>query len=125
MQEWKMKIAVLWLLQTVNYLSYILIGLFETEPFGATIEDGAGLVVSIFFFVPCLLAFVSLVYPSSSRWPNIVFGAVFASLKLAGTLGLVGNLSVAIFINEIWGFFAAGLIVWYAWKLPTIAGTEV
>jgi hypothetical protein len=120
--EWKIKLAVLWLLQPVNYVSYILIGLVETEPFGATVEPGGGPVIAIFFFVPCLMAWVSVISPSMSRWPNVALGAVFAILKLAAVLGLVVELSVAIFFNELWAFLAAALVVWYAWKLPGMVG---
>lgn len=30
--EWKLKVALLWMLQPVNYVSYILISLFDTQP---------------------------------------------------------------------------------------------
>lgn len=118
--EWKARIAVLWLLQPVNYVAYILISLFETEPFGAAVEPGSGLVIAILFFIPCLMAWLSFVSASASRWPNIIFGAIFAIIKLAATLGLVADLSPAIFFNELWAFFAAALVVWHAWKLPAI-----
>jgi hypothetical protein len=124
MLEWKIKVALLWLLQPINYVSYILIGLVETEPFGAMVEPGAGLVIAVFFFIPCLMAWVSVVSPAMSRWANIALAAVFAILKLAAALGLVVELSPAIFFNELWAFFAAALIVWYAWKLPRAPGTE-
>lgn len=124
MLEWKIRVALLWLLQPINYVSYILIGLVETEPFGAMVEPGAGLVIAVFFFVPCLMAWVSVVSPAMSRWANIALAAVFAILKLVAALGLVVELSPAIFFNELWAFFAAALIVWYAWKLPRAPGTE-
>lgn len=122
--EWKLKVAVLWLLQPVNYVSYVLIGLFETQPFGAAATPEAGLVLAIFFFVPCLMAWVSVVFPHGSRWPNIALAAVFAVLKLAAALGLLVELSPAIFFNELWAFLAAALIVWYAWRLPGLHRVE-
>lgn len=114
-------IAVLWLLQVANYVSYILISLFETEPFGAIIEPGSGPVIAAFFFVPCLMSWLTLASIRISRWPNIVLGALFASLKLAAVVGLVAEISAANIFNELWAFFAAALIVWYAWKLPAEA----
>ena len=47
--ERKVTIAVLWLLQVANYVAYILIGLFETEPFGAVIEPGSGPTLVVFY----------------------------------------------------------------------------
>lgn len=82
MLEWKIKLAFLWLLQPINYVSYILIGLVETEPFGAMVEPEAGLVIAVFFFVPCLMAWLSVVSPPMSRWPNIAVAGVFAILSL-------------------------------------------
>src|SRR5690606_39641850 len=115
--EWKLKVALLWMLQPVNYVSYILISLFDTQPFGAAVEPGSGVVVAAFFFIPCLMAWLSVVSPDWSRWPNIVLAAVFAVLKLAAALGLLAELTPAIFFNELWAFAAAAMIVWYARKL--------
>lgn len=97
--EWKIKLAVLWLVQPVNYVSYILIGLVETEPFAAAVEPGSAPVIAIFFFVPCLMAWISVISPSMSRWPNVVLGGVFAILKLAAAVGLVVEFSAAIFVR--------------------------
>ena len=116
--ERKTMIAVLWLLQIANYIAYILISLFETEPFGAVVEPGSGPVIAVFFFIPCLMAWLTLVSLRISRWPNIVLGALFAALKLAAVSGLVTEISAANRFNELWAFLAAALLVWYAWKQP-------
>ena len=116
--EWKTKLAVLWLLQTVNYAAYILISLVESQQAEAGTETN-GLIVAIFFFIPCLMAWLTLVRPNSSRWPNIVLGGLFVLLKLAATLGLVAPLTPGVFLNELWGLIAAGLVVWYAWQSKT------
>ena len=119
--ETKAKVALLWLLQTVNYAAYILIGFVEA---GGVVTTGSadGLLIAIFFFVPCLMAWVSVVAPAASRWPNLVIGGLFVLLKLAATLGLVAPLTPAVFFNELWGLIAAGMLVWYAWKLPAKGG---
>lgn len=122
--ERKTIIAVLWLLQVANYISYILISLFETEPLGAAIEPGSGPTIAVFFFVPCLMAWLTLVSLRISRWPNVALGGLFAALKLAALLGLVAEISAAGIFNELWAFFGAALIVWYAWKHPGAVETE-
>lgn len=120
MLEWKTQVAVLWILQTVNYVAYILINLFENEPFGVIVQRSDAPIIAIFFFIPCLMAWASLVSPPLSRWPNIVLGALFALLKLAGALGIMAPLTPAVFINELWGLVAAGLVIWQAWRLPAL-----
>ncbi len=124
LSEWKLKLAVLWLLQPVNYVAYILIALYEAEPFGAAADPDSGWLLAVFFFVPCLMAWFSVAASKASRWPNLAFGAVFALLKLSAALGLVADISPPIVFNELWAFLAAGLVVWYAWKLPAVAADE-
>jgi hypothetical protein len=94
--EWRVKLAVLWLAQAVNYAAYVLITLAETGSLGT---DGTetGLLLAIFFFIPC----------------------AHAVIKLGAVLGLVaGPLSTAVMLNELWAFVAAALIVWCAWRYP-------
>lgn len=118
--DWKLKVALLWMLQPVNYVSYILIGLVETEPFGAAVDPSSGLIIAAFFFVPCVMAWLSVVSPDWSRWPNIALAALFAVLKLAAALGLLAEPTPAVFFNELWAFVAAAMLVWYAWKVPAM-----
>jgi len=62
-----------------------------------------------------------------SRWLNIVFGALFVSIKLAAIVGAAsggiaradGVLSPALIFNELWAIPAAAFIVWYAWREGT------
>lgn len=116
--EWKLRVSALWLMQPVNYVAFILISLFEAQPFGEAIEPGGELIIAIFFFIPCLMVWLSLVSWKASRWPNIVLGAAFVLLKLTAVSGLVTQLSLANLLNELWGALAAALVVMYAWRQP-------
>ena len=125
MQElsWKTQIAVLWLLQTVNYAALILINLMQSEIPGAAGSDGDPNGIAIFFFIPCLLAWLVFVLkPAVSRWLHIVFGSLFALLKLIATvMGVPAGESFGYLLNETWGFAAAAILIWLAWKAPKAA----
>jgi hypothetical protein len=122
MQElsWKTQIAVLWLLQTVNYAALILITRLGTPEGGA---DGDGSGIAMFFFIPCLLAWLVFVLkPAVSRWMHIVFGSLFALLKLVATvMGVPAGESFGYLFNEAWGFAAAAILIWLAWRAPKTA----
>jgi hypothetical protein len=121
MLDWKVKMAVLWLLQPVNFAAYIFIHLSVTKSFG---DANIALAVAVSFFIPCALAWVSVAWPHASRWPNIVVGSLFALLKLSGTLGRFPPLTPAVFFNELWALVAASAVIWYAWRLPRIVGAD-
>jgi hypothetical protein len=118
--EWRVKLAVLWFAQAVNYAAYVLIAFAETGSLGTVGTGETGLLLAIFFFIPCALAWLSfVVQPAVSRWPHLVFGTMFAVIKLGATLGLTGETpSTAILLNELWAFVAAALIVWCARRYP-------
>lgn len=135
--EWKTMIVALWLLQAVNYTAYILILVFQ----GAASAAGGGeavtesdlLLMVVFFFLPCLLVWLTLASgPAVSHWPNIVVGGLFALIKLVATVGSAtgaigsvdGEFPAALFLNELWAFVAAALLVRYAWRLPGPDGAD-
>ena len=117
---WRTQLAVLWLLQTVNYVAIILIAQVETGLFGTLEPGSSGMPIAVFFFIPSLLAWLSFALkPSVSRWLHIVFGLLFAVLKLIQVVGsLSEEPSPAFLLNEVWGLIAAGLILWCAIRLP-------
>ena len=117
--EWRVKLAVLWFAQAVNYAAYILITLAETGSLG-TGGAATGSTLATFFFIPCALAWLSFVVrPGVSRWPHLVFGAMFAVIKLGAVLGFAaGPLSTGARLNELWALVAAALLVWCAWRYP-------
>ena len=122
--EWRVKLAVLWFAQAVNYTAYIWITV--TEAGSLDTESGnAGMLLATFYFIPCALAWLSFVVrPGVSRWPHIVFGVLFAGIKLYATVtSFAGTASTAAALNELWAFVAAALIVWYAWRYPQPAET--
>ena len=123
--ELKWLLAILWLIQAVNYTAYVLILSFEGGAAAAAEAGNSMLLVAIFYFIPCLLAVIAfLASPSVARWAHIVVGAAFVIIKIIGTVGgatgMIGGsddgISVAVVFNEFWAIFAAAWIVKLAWK---------
>jgi len=116
--KWKTRIAVLWIILVVNHAAYIFQSLLE--PGILKFQIAMLYYLTIFFLIPCLMAWLTLCLNNSSiRWFNFVLAALFAVVK---ALVLIGDLnsgrSIAVPINAFWGFVAAILIVWSAWKMP-------
>lgn len=126
MEDWKIKVSVLWLFASFAFLAHQIILLMEPGIIaqlmagiaeGQKISPGMILFSSILMLVPMIMAFLSLTLKGSlNRWLNIIVGTVFAVLwfisvteaaKSAYWGGALMTLSAAV---------ASALIVWYAWK---------
>jgi hypothetical protein len=121
--RWKAKMSILWIIQAVAFASVIFLGLLGSKviqvmepPFTERLRW----LVTIFFFIPCIMAWLSVILRGAViRWLSLVFGILFAYIKLRTSLGSLsqGEMSALLF-NEVWGFLAALLIIWHAWKQP-------
>lgn len=126
MEDWNIKVSVLWLFASIAFLAHQIILLMEPGIIaqlmagiaeGQKISSGMILFSSILMLVPMIMAFLSLTLKGSlNRWLNIIVGTVFAVLwfisvteaaKSAYWGGALMTLSAAV---------ASALIVWYAWK---------
>ena len=123
-QGWKLRLVILWSLQVLNYVAYILISYIETGVFG-TLKSGSNTTPgAIIFMIMCSMIWISfLIEPSITRWPSIILGIQLLLIKVIGTVGGLssfqsGDTSLGIFITEAWGLIAAGLIIWYGIKIP-------
>ena len=126
MEDWKIKIAVLWLVfECFSLLTAILElwepgfieGLIAGEIAGIQLTPEMILVFAIILVIPPVMAFLSLTLKDSvNRWVNIILGIVFAVLATIGTSDFLAKLSPWAIV--IWGsqVVANALIVWYAWK---------
>ena len=124
MEDWKIKISVLWLFSEVAFLAHqilalmepgVIAGIMEGEVEGMKIGTELILLFAILFLVPLIMAFLSLTLKDSiNRWANIIVGAIFAALFI-GMIATVAKLSgetLMTFSTVV----ALALIVWYAWK---------
>lgn len=124
MEDWKIKISVLWLFSAVAFLAHQILALMEPgviarimagELEGMKIGPELILLFAILFLVPLIMAFLSLTLKDSiNRWANIIVGAVFAALFI-GVIASVAKLSGETLMT-LSTVVALVLIVRYAWK---------
>jgi hypothetical protein len=125
MEDWKIKIAVLWLFWTLAFLITLMVGLFEPgvieqimegELYGMQLTPELILATTIMMLVPLVLAFLSLTLKDSiNRWANVALGIVYTGICLFDWLSSLAQpaYEVVLYISKIG---ASVLIVWYAWK---------
>ncbi len=128
MDDWKIKISVLWLLNAAVSLGYMLFGIFEPDAlqqFLSTGEIGGMkmgpeilLIGAIeIVLVPTVMAFVTLVLKDSmNRGANIILGIVYTVLGVLTFAEALGKLSVYGSLMTFALLVTGPLIVWYAWK---------
>lgn len=127
MEDYRIKISVLWLLAAIAFLAHQILVLMEPgiiaqlmagEAEGQKIGPELILFFAVLMLVPLVMSFLSLILlDSMNRWANIIVGAAFAVLWLVSAVDAAAR-------SAYWGgalmTFSAGvgsaLIVWYAWK---------
>lgn len=129
--RWKTRIAVLWIFLAVGlsaamFLSFMEPGVIEDlisgKHDGTQIGEGLIFLFAILWFIPLIMAFLSLTLKdSTNRWTNFVLGILFAIFYVVDFINnLTGEelpaiASVVMFVLLI---VVAALIAWHAWKLP-------
>lgn len=126
LEDWKIKVSVLWLFASFAFLAHQVILLLEPGIIaqlmagiaeGQKITPGTILFSSILMLVPMVMAFLSLTLKGSlNRWLNLIAGTVFTVLWSISVIEAAQS--------EYWGgalmtlsaAAASALIVWYAWK---------
>jgi len=129
LEDWKIKISVLWLFKEGTLLADLILVLWEPgviaqimagEIEGEKIGPEFLLLFAIFMLVPLVMAFLSLTLKNpTNRWANIILGIVFAGLELFELVEVLAQSSAynaAYEILMLSAFVALALIVWYAWK---------
>jgi len=122
LEDWKIKIAVLWLIGEGTALAYMTLmllqpGLIEKVMVGVTPE--LLLIYAIpYFLVPLAMAFLSLTLKDkANRWSNIIVGIVLTGLHIIDSLAVVmANPTALDILMSLSIIVAPALIVWYAWK---------
>jgi hypothetical protein len=128
-EDWKIKISVLWLMHTlagvfVGFVLWLEPGVLEEiiagEISGTRITPELMLMVSIEFLVPFIMAFLSLTLKDSiNRWINIIVGIVFTALGLISAITYLASASAySAYAILMWLSITVvtALIVWYAWR---------
>jgi len=126
LEDWKIKISVLWLFSDVAFISYTILTLMKPgvleqvmagEIEGLQIGPEILLLDAIIFLFPLVMAFLTLTLKDSiNRWVNIIMGTVGVVLSLVGLSGDLAQpyaYAILIWISKV---LVDALIVWYAWK---------
>lgn len=127
LEDWKIKISVLWLFKEGAFLAYMMFSSFEPGVLkefldhgtigGMTIGPEFLLLGAIISLVPLIMAFLTLTLKdSTNRWTNIIVGAVCTVLGLIDLGEALGKLSAYATLMTLSMFLTGVLIVWYAWK---------
>ncbi len=126
MEDWKIKISVLWLFASIAFLAHQIIVLMEPgiiaqlmvgEAEGQKISPGMILFFAILILVPMMMAFLSLTLKDSlNRWLNIIVGTVFAVLWFISVIEATRSAYWGGALMTLSAVVASALIVWYAWK---------
>ncbi|MCK9441081.1 MAG: DUF6326 family protein [Methanothrix sp.] len=126
LEDWKIKISVLWLFASVAFLAHQILVLMEPgiiaqlmagEAEGQKIGPELILFFAISMLVPLVMAFLSLTLKDSmNRWVNIILGTVFAALWFVGVVSAALSAYWGEALMTLSAVAASTLIVWYAWK---------
>jgi len=126
LEDWKIKITVLWLFAAVAFLAHQILVLMEPgiiaqlmagEAEGQKIGPELILSFAILMLVPMVMAFLSLTMKDSmNRWVNIIVGAIFAALWFTGVVDAARSAYWGGALMTFSAVVASALIVWYAGK---------
>jgi len=126
LEDWKIKISVLWLFASVAFLAHQILVLMEPgiiaqltagEAEGLKIGPELILFFAILMLVPLVMAFLSLTLKDSmNRLVNIIVGAVFAALWFVGVVSAALSAYWGEALMTLSAVAASTLIVWCAWK---------
>jgi hypothetical protein len=120
LEDWKIKIAVLWIVVEFGMFAVPMVEQhipgYMDEIIAETTPEVMMLLAIIVMILP-LMAFLTLTLKDSiNRWLNIILGIVFIVLSPIGVIGIPTAYLPSMIIIAIVEIVALVLIVWYAWK---------
>jgi hypothetical protein len=132
LEDWKVKISVLWLFYAVAFLVVLQLGSLEPgvlqqflltgEIGGMKITSEVLLFLAVLMLVPLVMAFLSLTLKDSmNRWTNIIVGIVYTGFQLFALIETMAEPSAYAVLMEVSKVVVPALVVWYAWNSKHIA----
>ena len=126
-QEWKLRMAVLWIMMFLSLLSLFVFNLLDivlSESVSESVREenlGQGVLalVSATFMLEIIMVWLSLVLkPSISRWPGFVLIALCLVAIIPSFIDSLTSLTWWAIILHIWTLAVSILIIWYGIKIP-------
>ena len=129
MEDIRVRLSVLWLFATLNYIYadvFFCIDVLGSGKGAAPVlhfSPGAWLVIAILMEIPIAMILLSrILKPTANRWANIVAGiietaAVLLTSFILPILHLMGTSSYYLFFGAV-EVICTSLVVWYAWRSP-------
>jgi len=129
---WKMRISILWIFLAVSMSAAMILyimtpgkleKIISGEMEGMEITAGILIIFALFWLIPLIMAFLTLVLKEIiNRWLNAALGlffAVFYIIDISGHLSR-GDEFGGHCLMGVAGIIAALLIFWHAWKWPKL-----
>ena len=132
MEDIRVRLSVLWLVATLNYIyadvffCIDVLGSGKGGPGVLHFSQGAWLVIAILMEIPIAMILLSrILKPKANRWANIVAGiietaAVLLTSFILPVFHLMGTSAYYLFFGAI-EVGCTSLVVWYAWRWPGVA----
>lgn len=127
---WKMRITILWLFLAVSMSAAMILyimapGIIEEiiagEMEGMEISSGILMIFALFWIIPLIMAFLTLVLRDKlNRYINAILGlffGVFYIIDISGHISRGEEFGGHALVGVV-GIIAAFLIFWHAWKWP-------
>ena len=126
-EDWKIQVAVLWLIDTGAALIAAVASLFEPNALqqflatgefqGSIVSPEMELLIAILMWVPFVMAFLSVTLKNPiNRWANIIVGIVWFALGFINVPNLMANPTAYGLLLWLTEDAAKVLIIWIAWK---------
>ena len=127
--RWKTRLAVLWVIKAMGFSAYSLTLLMQPGNikeimsgalWGMPINAGSQLVMTFFWWIPWVMAWLTLTLKNTAanRWINFALGLFFAVSLIGGLSMDIPYATTALIVNYFVGMMVSLLIAWYAWKWP-------
>jgi hypothetical protein len=125
LEDWKIKLSVLWLLSEIAFLGTMVLGSLEPNAIqqflntgeigGMKVTPELLLLYAILVLLGLVMAFLTLTLKDlMNRWVNIIVGTVGVALSIVGLSGSMAYAySILMWVSKL---VIDVLIVWYAWK---------
>jgi hypothetical protein len=122
--RWKTRLAVLWIILTVNFTAFLFVSLLEPGAIKELLEtqanQGTNSPMLVLFFIPFIMAWLSMTLKdSANRWTNLLLGILNAVFFIYEFIqyAAAGRPST-ILIDVFFALVVTILIIWYAWTWP-------